>query len=34
VTVKLGTGGNLGNLSVFNAFGAVDVIADVAGWFG
>ncbi len=34
VTVKLGTGGSIGNLSVYNGFGAVDVIADVGGWFG
>jgi hypothetical protein len=27
---KLGTGGQL---SIFNAAGATDVIADVAGWF-
>jgi len=31
VTVKLGTSGQL---SIFNNSGNVDVIADVAGWFG
>jgi hypothetical protein len=31
VTVKLGTAGKI---SVFNAYGNVDVIIDAAGWFG
>ena len=31
VIVKLGTGGAV---SFYNAFGSVDVVADVAGWFG
>ena len=35
VTVKLGAGGgNAGKVSVFNLSGNVDVITDVAGWFG
>ena len=35
VTVKLGSGGaNTGKISMFNLAGNVDVVTDVAGWFG
>jgi hypothetical protein len=33
VTVGLGTGADAGQISVFNAWGDVDVIVDVAGYF-
>ena len=33
VTVKLGTGGNLGKVSIYNLTGNVNVIADVAGYY-
>jgi hypothetical protein len=33
VTVKLGTGGNAGKVSIYNLTGSVNVIADVAGYY-
>ena len=33
VTVKLGTGGDLGRISIFNAAGTVNIIVDVNGYY-
>jgi hypothetical protein len=33
VVVQLGTGSSAGKVDIYNAYGSVDVVVDVVGWY-